>query len=156
MSIPDLAIQRSVWKQLITTLNRRGRGVRETGAFMLGKKYTKVISSFICYDDLDSHAFDTGIVIFNGDGYIPLWQHCSEKGLRVLADVHTHPDQWTDQSASDQHHPMIAQAGHIALIIPFYATLKRQGLKGVGIHEFLGNRQWRNWQENRGVIKLIK
>jgi proteasome lid subunit RPN8/RPN11 len=154
MSIPNLIIHRSVWKKLMKTLNRRGGGVRETGAFLLGKKDSKVISSFLCYNDLDPHALDSGIIIFNGDGYIPLWRHCSDHGLKVLADVHTHPDQWTGQSASDQHYPMIAQPGHIAFIVPYYATVPGQELEGVGIHEFLGNQQWRAWGEKSGAIQF--
>jgi hypothetical protein len=49
---------------------------------------------------------------------------------------------------------MIAQKGHIALIIPHFATKKKQLLNGVGIHEFLGDRNWTAWDEKEGIIQL--
>jgi proteasome lid subunit RPN8/RPN11 len=140
----------------MTELRRRGEGRRETGAFLLGVKGTDKVSEFICYNDLDPAAFDSGIIMLHGDAFIPLWRHCGDHGLRVLADVHTHPDSWTGQSSSDQRHPMIAQSGHIALIIPHYATRPRQLLKGVGIHEFLGDGQWKSWPHRSRAIRFIK
>jgi proteasome lid subunit RPN8/RPN11 len=151
-----LCIVKTMWQKLMAELNKRGGGGRETGAFLLGKKGSRVVTEYICYDDLDPHALDTGIIVFNGDGYIPLWELCLQHGLKVLADVHTHPCDWTGQSGLDMRHPMIAQAGHIALIVPCYATKKRQLLKGVGIHEFLGNAEWEHWAEHNGVVRLIK
>src|SRR5690349_4485121 len=113
MQKPKLIIRLSVWKTLIKQLKYRGNnGKRETGAFLLGNRNTSEIISFICYNDLDPHAFDSGIIIFNGDGYIPLWEYCIKYHLKVLADVHTHPGEWTGQSDSDMRHPMIAQKGH--------------------------------------------
>src|SRR6187401_756977 len=107
MQTPKLTMKLPVWKNLIKELKCRGYGKSETGAFLLGNE--REITAFICYNDLDPHAFDSGIIIFNGDGYIPLWKHCLLYNLKVLADVHTHPSEWTGQSSSDMKHPMIAQ-----------------------------------------------
>jgi proteasome lid subunit RPN8/RPN11 len=156
MQNAKLKIKLSVWKKLVTELKRRGFGKRETGAFLLGNGTENEITTFICYNDLDPHAFDSGIIIFNGDGYIPLWEYCSKQNLKVLADIHTHPGDWTGQSSSDMKHPMIAQKGHIALIVPQFATKRNQLLNGVGIHEFLGKQQWKAWEENDSIIKIIK
>jgi hypothetical protein len=156
MQDPKLDIQLDTWKKLIRELKKRGENIRETGAFLLGKKKERLVSSFICYNDLDPEAFDTGIIVFDGDGFIPLWQHCSAHELKVLADVHTHPSKWTEQSGSDKAHPMIAQSGHLALIVPNFAANRRQRLQGVGIHEFLGEGRWRSWSESAGIVNLVK
>jgi hypothetical protein len=155
MQTAKLKMPLTLWKNLINELKKRGKGKRETGAFLLGPKEDNTISEFICYDDLDPHAFDSGIIVFDGDGFIPLWKHCTEKGLKVLADVHTHPSRWTEQSGSDKKHPMIAQAGHIALIVPCYANRWRQRLGGVGAYEFLGNKEWKTW-DSKEIIQLTK
>ena len=97
----------------------------------------------VFYDDLDPNCLDRGYIHFNGAGYVPLWKICQREQLRVIADVHTHPTQWTDQSESDVANPMIAQKGHMALIIPNYARRLRFSLRGVGIFEYLGDGQWR-------------
>jgi proteasome lid subunit RPN8/RPN11 len=150
-----ITIAKSVWARLITQLKKRGDNKRETGAFLLGKKGGTEIMKFICYNDLDPHAFDSGIIIFNGDGYIPLWELCARDGLKVLADVHTHPSKWTGQSSSDMRHPMIAQKGHIALIVPCYATKRNQLLQGVGVHEFLSEGKWKDWSKQPEVFEII-
>src|SRR5271155_992302 len=98
MQNPKIEIILTVWKKLMRQLRKKGKGTRETGAFLLGEKSGNIVSSFICYDELDPHVFDTGIIVFDGDGFIPLWQHCSANSLKVLADVHTHPTEWTGQS----------------------------------------------------------
>lgn len=154
MQKPKVTILFSVWEQLITELKIRGEGIRETGAFLLGRKGETTVSEFMCYNDLDPTAFDSGIIIFNGDGYIPLWEYCLCQNMKVLADVHTHPGAWTGQSHSDMKNPMIAQAGHFALIVPRFATIENQGLEGVGIHEFLGNKKWKSWKLSSGIIRL--
>lgn len=156
MQTRKLEVKIATWRRLVKQLKARGFGKRETGAFLLGEKDTGLITDFICYNDLDPHAFDSGIIVFHGDGYIPLWTYCTQKKLKVLADVHTHPGEWTGQSASDQKHPMIAQKGHIALIIPSFATKRNQLLNGVGVHEFLGELKWKSWKQKDEILILIK
>ena len=143
MQNPELIIPLTLWKKLMKELKKRGSGERETGAFLLGNRSENLVTEFICYDDLDPAAFNSGIIIFNGDGYIPLWNHCTKHHVKVLADVHTHPGEWTGQSGSDMRHPMVAVEGHIALIVPNFAGRRNQLLQGVGIHEFLGDRKWK-------------
>lgn len=156
MNVNRLMISNLLWKQLIKELRTRGKGKRETGAFLLGPRDGNVITEFICYDDLDSHAFDTGIIVFDGDGFIPLWKRCTEHGLKVLADVHTHPGSWIRQSSSDRRHPMIVQAGHIALIVPRFAQNRWQRLKGVGVYEFLGEGKWKVWEKQSEKIIILR
>lgn len=153
---PKLLIHEKIWQNLIHELRRKGNGQGESGAFLLGYVDTNTISRFICYDELDPAAFDSGIIIVHGKAYIRLWKICSENKLMVLADVHTHPGNWTGQSALDREHPMIAQKGHIALIIPKYALNKQTTLRGVGVHEYLGSYKWKTWKKKSRIFKIIK
>ncbi|HRH03416.1 MAG TPA: hypothetical protein PLN13_09275 [Bacteroidia bacterium] len=150
-----LEISETLWVKLVGQLRIRGKGKRETGAFLLGPLEKPTITKFICYDELDPHAFDSGIIVFSGDGYIPLWKYCRENNLRVWADVHTHPGTWTGQSKADKEHPMISQKGHIAFIVPNFAKNKKQKFTGVGIYEYLGDHKWKIWTSNSSIIKLI-
>jgi hypothetical protein len=54
--------------------------------------------------------------------------------------VHVHPGA-SYQSESDQAHPMISRAGHIALIFPDYARAPMR-LETIGIYRYLGNKVW--------------
>ena len=138
----DLRIARMTWLSLVWQLRRRGGGGRESGAFLLGPRMGGRVSSFVCYDDLDPRSLDTGIIRFDGRGYVPLWKRCRELSLKVVADVHTHPNSWTNQSEADRAHPMVAQAGHLALILPHYSQHSWFGPKGAGFFRYLGDGHW--------------
>jgi hypothetical protein len=96
----------------------------------------------VCYDDLDPGALN-GAIAFHARGYAALWEHCRRTGLEVVADVHTHPGSNTGQSHIDQRNPMVPSIGHMGLIVPNFAATAWWSLRGVGVHEYLGNFEWR-------------
>lgn len=131
------------WRRLLTQLRERGRGIRESGAFLLGTKDAagrRRIIDHLLYDDLDPHALDTGIVRLDGRYFGRLWDLCKVRSLTVVADVHTHPE-GAGQSGSDQAHPIIARSGHLALIVPNFAnaSVNRQV---IGIYRYGGGGRW--------------
>ena len=142
-----------LWRNCLRELARRGYGKRESGAFLLGVERSRngrahrEIRDFVCYDDLDPRALDSGIVDFSGEGYTPLWILCRERNLKVVADVHTHPGR-ARQSETDKRNPMIATAGHVAFIVPNYA-MSKHGVADLGIYEYLGAHEWRDLSGER-------
>ena len=79
-----------VWRRLIKDLRRRGHGHRESGAFLLGTRGPKqdVVRAYVCYDDLDPQALDTGIVIFGSAGFgVPGNALLGGLGAFILAEV---------------------------------------------------------------------
>jgi proteasome lid subunit RPN8/RPN11 len=138
---PDLSISRRLWQDLLAGLRARGRGRRESGAFLLGRDGTsRRITSIVFYDEIDPAAFDTGIIVIDGGSMGDLWRICRERGEVVLADVHTHPG-GAGQSESDRMHPMIAEPGHIALIVPRFAA-EPVRLGQIGLYRYLGGFRW--------------
>ncbi|HEX4826337.1 MAG TPA: Mov34/MPN/PAD-1 family protein [Candidatus Polarisedimenticolaceae bacterium] len=131
--------------RVILQLRRRGGGRRESGAFLLGRQQGRItrVTTFVCYDDLDSVAYQAGAIAFHADGYAAFWKYCREKGLAVLADVHTHPGDGVGQSSIDQRNPMMPIVGHTAIIVPKFARTSSWSLSGVGIYEYLGDFKWR-------------
>ena len=121
MSQNQLTIPVKLWERMIADLKARGRGKRESGAFLLGPLEGKTITEYICYDDLDPQSLDTGIIEFDHIGFSKLWPYCVKNQIRVYADVHTHPGSVTRQSGLDIDNPMIIEKGHIAFIVPNYA-----------------------------------
>ena len=143
MKIQPLNISQSLWLKLLSDLRHRGGYERESGAFMLAKMGTREITSYICYDDLDETALETGIITFHATGFVKLWVHCQLNALTVVADVHTHPTDWTGQSESDRTHPMVAIKGHVALILPDYASPNSMPLNGASVYEYKGSHKWK-------------
>jgi proteasome lid subunit RPN8/RPN11 len=136
-----------LWRRLLQQLASRGRGRRESGAFLLGRQNVpkRQVVDFICYDDLDPRALSHGIVEFHRAGFSSLWATCNKRGLHVLADVHTHPTLDVRQSTVDKAHPMIPIAGHVALIVPSFGDTSVWSLSRIGIHRFLGKRRWQSF-----------
>jgi proteasome lid subunit RPN8/RPN11 len=137
-----------LWYRLHRQLRSRGEGVRESGAFLLGRRGRGGIDRvrrFACYDDLDPASLSNGYVEFHAEGFARLWAECRRIGMDVLADVHTHPGSDATQSETDRTHPMISECGHIAVILPNYAAGRPFGMGAVFAYEYGGNYHWRNW-----------
>ena len=151
----DLKISVFKWGCLLRELKQRSNGKRESGAFLLGQLGARKIHHHICYDDLDKNALKNGIITLDRIAWVNLWKFCSQNKMEVLADVHTHPSEWTGQSLSDMHYPIVSQVGHIALIVPNYAMYWWRGLHNIGIHEYKGNYMWKQWPSNSGKLRLV-
>lgn len=152
--VPKLQIPRLRWFQLICELDRRGGQIRESGAFLLGGRNSIRADKFVYYDDLAPDCLKEGYIRFPGEGYVPLTRICQKNGLCVIGDIHTHPGRWTKQSPADLEHPMMARAGHLAVIVPNYARRNRTSLYGVGAYEYLGDFQWRDCRKQVQLTML--
>lgn len=145
---PELVCRSNVWHAGVAELRRRTRGEREAGAFLLGRQGKwRVIEEFVFYDDVDPLSLATGIVVIDGRRLGALWAHCRATGLKVVADVHVHPGGY-GQSKSDQANPIIAEVGHIAVILPDFAG-RATDPGAIGVHQYLGNKRWRDCSRER-------
>jgi proteasome lid subunit RPN8/RPN11 len=134
-----------LWAKAVRDLRTRGAGVRESGVFLLGaldSAYPR-ISSYLCYDDVDSDAYQFGAIAFHASGCAALWKHCRENKVRLLIDVHTHPSSDVRQSSIDIRHPTLPVMGHTAMIVPRYANTPWWSLKAAGVYEYCGGFKWR-------------
>ena len=140
---PEILCSAGVWRAGVAELRRRAGGRRESGAFLLGSNgIAREIEEFVFYDDIDPNALRTGIVIIDGCRLGDLWAHCRKTGRVVVADVHVHPGGF-GQSVSDRANPVIAEVGHVAMIVPHFAT-RATSPRGIGVYEYLGSRRWRD------------
>jgi hypothetical protein len=136
-----------LWRRLILRLRRQGAGIRESGAFLLGGQHGVFgrVTRFVCYDELDPGAYDSGAIAFHADGYAALWQYCRKHELEVLADAHTHPGIGVGQSPIDRNNPMVPLVGHTAIILPNFARTPWWSLSSAGVYEYLGGFEWRSF-----------
>lgn len=138
---PDLVCPAQLWLDGTKELQRRTHGRRESGAFLLGRKgRIRRIEEFVFYDDVDAGALDTGIVVINGRRLGDLWAHCRRTRREVVADIHVHPGGYK-QSASDKANPIIAEQGHVAIVLPNFAAGSNQP-GCIGVYRYCGDRKW--------------
>jgi hypothetical protein len=141
---PRLVCAPAIWKAGVSELATRTNGAtRESGALLLGRKggRTRRIMEFMFYDDIDPTCLNNGIVELDGrrlQGAVG--QRCRQNKLDVVADVHVHPG-GHGQSPSDKANPMVAEAGHLAIILPYFAR-RRTKPGEIGMFEYLGGRGW--------------
>jgi proteasome lid subunit RPN8/RPN11 len=137
-----IAIRRDLWQRLIYELAARGGGRRESGAFLLAAAGSRDVTDLVYLDDLDPKCL-TGNISFDGKAYGKLWDRCTRQNSHVVADLHTHPAMSVGQSPTDRANPMIAAAGHLAIIVPHFAT-RNPAPEDVGVHLYLGGHKWRS------------
>lgn len=132
------------WESTIAELGLRGKGSRESGAFLLSDRDgdRRTVTRVVYFDDLDPNCLAGGIEL-DGLAYSKLWDICDAEKRRVIGDMHTHPGREVNQSSIDAANPMIAQEGHLGLILP-YLAMYSIGAKEVGIHRYDG-RRWQSW-----------
>lgn len=149
-----LRMRRAAWKAMIAELGRRGRGSRESGAFLLGDRGgdQRTVTQVVYLDDLDPNCL-TGGIAFDGLAYSKLWDICDAEKRRVIGDVHTHPSRWVHQSSIDSANPMIAQDGDVALIVPDFAMHPIEA-REVGVHRYDG-RHWQTWTGKDAARRLF-
>jgi proteasome lid subunit RPN8/RPN11 len=142
------------WTDLLGELGERGGGYRESGAFLLGDLTGSRARAraVVYYDDLDPSCL-TGGISFSGTAYGALWDACERLRLGVVGDVHTHPAVDVRQSATDKAHPMLPQAGHIALIVPHFAR-RSSTPEDVGVHRYEGDGRWAASRNPRRHLRL--
>lgn len=139
-----ISCPRKLWNVILRELDRRGQRRHEAGVFLLGVEKVRrlEVKDVVFYDDLDPDAYKTGVCVLHGDAFAKLWAVCRERGLTVVADVHTHGAAAV-QSHSDRTNPMVARAGHIAIIVPNMARRPIQHA-ALGIYEYCGQHEWTN------------
>lgn len=145
-----------LWRRVVIQLRRHGKVESESGAFLLGPQDDTFdrVTAFICYDDLDANAYQGGAIAFHAAGHAALWEHCRKNELRVVADVHTHPGWNVGQSPIDKRNPMMPVQGHTAIIVPNFGNTSWWSLERAGIHEYLGNFEWRGHTLSRGKRRV--
>jgi hypothetical protein len=112
----------------------------------------RTVTRVVYLDDLDPNCL-TGGIEFDGLAYSKLWDICDAERRRVIGDVHTHPGPGVRQSGIDAANPMIAQAGHIAVIVPHFAQRSADG-RDVGVNRYEGN-GWQTWTGKAAARRLL-
>lgn len=151
-----LEIPRPLMEQLLSHLRKQGSGVRESGAFLLGATngLHRMAAEFLPYEALQHDALNEDFVALTAESFSKLWAECGRLRCSVVADVHTHR-YGPQQSLSDRANPMMALAGHTALIVPRFAQ-GRIETADLGVHVYRGAHRWTSYfgQDVHRVLRI--
>jgi proteasome lid subunit RPN8/RPN11 len=154
-SPPLIEFTPGVWADLMEDLRVRGRGERESGAFLLAPVDAdlRLVTSWLPYDELAPESLAFAYVRLEPDAFTRLWAFCADKRVKVVADIHTHP-KGPGQSASDRNHPMVAFAGHVALIAPWFAQ-RSPTPYDVSLNVYQGGGKWLNYYRGDAASRIV-
>lgn len=143
-----------VWTALMEDMRERGQGRRESGAFLLAGAAAEkhVITSWLPYDELAPESLAYAYVRLEPEAFTRLWAYCADKQVKVVADIHTHP-KGPGQSPSDKKHPMVAFAGHVALIAPWFAQ-RSPTPHDVSLNVYQGGGKWLNYFREEAAARI--
>lgn len=159
-----VSISKRQWSVLVRQLARRGQRRRESGAFLLGRLSDRPTSTHVAwpvsdvtyFDDLDADCLTGGITFTRFDA---LWEVCRARRATVIADVHTHPGDWVEQSQIDSSNPMISSLDHVAIILPNYANGRPKPTDS-GVYRHLGGKNWAadhaSFEVREGVLGRLR
>ncbi len=157
----SVVLGRRQWATLLSELGQRGCGHKEAGAFLLarasnksGQQHSSRVRRIIYYDELEADCL-TGGITMTATAYERLWALCAEQEVAVIADIHTHPGPSVAQSPMDKRNPMIATLGHLAFIVPSFAT-GQVALGEVGAYEYQGRHSWCAITPTRDALRLTR
>jgi hypothetical protein len=85
---------------------------------------------------------------------VNLFEALHANKLKIIADLHTHPEDWVGLSMPDKEHPIEFRSGFISIVFPNYGR-PCISLTEIGFHEFIGSGMWRQWDFNEVLSRFI-
>lgn len=130
-----LVIPTKLFHETLTELRRRSDGRRESAAVLCGRvsglRWSAEIVRFhhhLCVD----RGRPLSINLTEAAKY-RLYDELNRIGLRMVAAIHTHPEDWVDLSWIDERNQLCSRLGFWSIVIPWYGR-QPWHLSEMGIH----------------------
>jgi len=131
----QLIIPGQLWESTLTELRERSASWRESAAIFCGR----VIGIEWVVKEVRFHHYlceDRGrprsIRLTEAAKY-QLYEELCRLGLRLIAGIHTHPEDWVDLSWIDQQNQLCSRRGFWSIVVPWYGE-RTWKIDQMGIH----------------------
>ena len=144
----ELVVPHDIWLETWTGLRKRGAGRREAACIWGGYRTDaqETVEAVLFFDDFGPTIAGALSHRTPRDVTTAAFSRLRESGFVIVADVHSHPDEWVGLSPVDRAHPIEYRVGLRAVVLPHYA-IGEPSIRGVGLHEYLGNGRWQQFDE---------
>ena len=143
-AVPALYIPADLWALTWSELHRRSGGQVDAACAWAGERTSTAwtVKSVHFLDDFG--AIDAGPLHHRASraSVEGLFDEMRRRGEDLIADVHTHPEDWVDLSRTDREHPLEYRLGMLAVVLPWFAATA-PSLRQVGVHEYVSTATWR-------------
>jgi proteasome lid subunit RPN8/RPN11 len=137
-----LTVSRSLLELTLAGLRDRSAGWRESGAIWAGHVTAAgewTATSVYYHHELGDSA-EALYLELSEAGKFRLYRELNNAGLRLIALLHTHPEDWVDLSPVDARNRLCPQVGFWSIIVPWYGA-RPWLLEAMGFH-VRGERGW--------------
>ena len=143
MNPNNIRIKSELWRQTWEGLSERSRGQIESLCIWAGRR-THESSEVTEVIFLDGIGGVEGFALFHRitrEAVGEIFAILKDKGLQIIADVHTHPEEWVGLSRTDREHPLEYRIGFVSIVLPHFGRAEHNK-SGIGMHRYKGNHQW--------------
>lgn len=140
---PIVEVESAIWIETWRLLKEMGDGRFESACVWGGVNEGGRLRAKKIYPIGPEHGVRRGSLFHRMtlDGASRLFADLRADGLRIVADVHTHPAEWVGLSDVDREHPIEFRRGLICLVLPGYAV-GNPSVELTGVHVYRGDGQW--------------
>lgn len=152
----NLIIPHNLWQLTWAGLAQRGSGKVEAFCVWAGDRTSSSlqVKEVIFLDDLPGVQ---GFPLFHKisrEAVARLFEILKSKSLDLIADVHTHPEEWVDLSQIDQENPLEYRVGFYSVVLPYFGK-SDPSLDLTGLHRYTGSLKWKTLSAQE-KIELIQ
>jgi len=151
-----LEVPNSLWLQTWRLLSQMGQGESESACVWGGTLRHGRLCVVKAYPIGAAHGAIRGCQShrMSTQGVAELLAELRKDGLRIVADVHTHPSSWVGLSEVDKAHPIEFRRGLICIVLPDYATTP-PSLESIGLHIYLGEGRWLESSQAETAVRVV-
>jgi hypothetical protein len=144
-----------VWKATVNGLRTRSSNRTESTCVWAGNRTDKenIVTRVFFLDDYSGTKKAARAYRVPRDVTKDLFETMHAHKLKIIADLHTHPDEWVGLSIIDKEHPLEYRVGFISIIFPSYGK-PCDVLTEIGFHEYEGSGNWRQWSSKEVLCRL--
>jgi hypothetical protein len=116
-------------------MRMQSAGWRESGALWIGSLDGECahVADVVFYHDLGDDKGKPLSLELSEDAKLSLYGNLAERGVKLLAMLHTHPEGWVGLSSIDQANQLCSRIGFWSLVLPWYGA-GSWSLKRTGVH----------------------
>lgn len=150
-----IAVPESLWRRTWAILRDLGAGQNESACVWGGTLSGGRLVASKAYPIAEEHGVQRGCLShrMSTAGVARLFAELRADGLAIVADVHTHPEDWVGLSKVDKEHPIEYRPGLVCLVLPHYASVA-PSFDMTGVHIYLGGGEWFECPRNEFALHV--
>jgi hypothetical protein len=130
-----LLISRTLFEATLSKLAERSEGLRESAGIWVGTMSgddATVTNVYLHHELCDDRGSALSLEL-SEDAKFALYRTLAASGLKLIALIHTHPEEWVGLSWIDEQNQICSRIGLYSLVVPWYGR-KPWELASLGVH----------------------